>query len=74
MTYKVRITIDDESGDIFDCLSAENEQSSPRASTKIYRTAKKTDIRITSADAVSLRASTNSMTKLLAVFEKSKGL
>ncbi len=74
MNCKALLSVDDEKGDILDCLSADRHEDSDRSSMRISRSGNKTSISIEATDAVSLRAAVNSMTKLLAVYEKTLGI
>jgi tRNA threonylcarbamoyladenosine modification (KEOPS) complex Pcc1 subunit len=68
MSYSALIKVDDD-GKIFECLKGE---SSAQARSSISISGKKSllEVSIKASDAVSFRASINSITRLLSVYDK----
>lgn len=73
MNYLTSITVDDSTGDIFN-LFKDQEGETERSNLEIKKEGSNLIFLINAKDAVSLRASFNSITKLFTVYENMSGI
>ena len=75
MKYQSDIIVQDGAGQLFQCLGPEKTgMKTTRSTLDIIKEKKHLRLKIAAQDAVALRASLNSVTKLLMVYEKMRNL
>lgn len=73
MKLKSKITVEDKSGKLFECVKCEQKTMS-RSTLKIKRQKDNIVFDMSADDATALRATLNSVLKLLIVYEKSSNI
>ena len=74
MNYSSIITIKKDIDNIYDCLIQEKNTKTDRSSIKIIKHKNELSIEISAKDLTALRATQNSILKLLVVYEKIRGI
>lgn len=72
MKYSATIEVTGDADKIYKCFMAENQLKDTRSTFKIKKQGDKLNFIITAKDSVALRATLNSIAKLLTVYEKVK--
>lgn len=74
MIYSVLLEVKGDAKELYKCFIPERRLKEDRATLKITKLRGKLQFKIEAKDSVALRATINSVTKLLSVYEKMKAI